>query len=125
MLVTLVLSLPSGSATTAETRESAREFGGKIGMHTHVKGRLAPEHCQYLDATQFGSGHTCKESTRSRSIAATSMQPNLALGLRRQARGRLDGSCLVFAVSARSNRRIKADIVNSSVPRVATLRLPV
>ena len=51
MLVTLVLSLPSGSATTAETRESAREFGGKIGMHTHVKGRLAPEHCQYLDAT--------------------------------------------------------------------------
>ena len=26
MLVTLVLSLPSGSATTAETRESAPEF---------------------------------------------------------------------------------------------------
>ena len=81
MLVTLVLSLPSGSATTAETRESAREFGGKMGMHTHVKSRLAPEHCQYFDATQFGSGHTCKESTRSRSIASTSMQPNLALGL--------------------------------------------
>ena len=47
-------------------------------MHTHVKGRLAPEHCQYLDATQFGSGHTCKESTCSRSIAGTSMQPFLS-----------------------------------------------